>query len=136
MGHSGEKIQLIGPSVTWEDHFQTLREAVEGTTGGEAGSPGAVHLLAQLRDLVKVIPFMLELEETRLDFLAPSGGDEFSFIQFRHVPWDWETMSPALKSWFGRSKILNDDGTPMVCYHATAKDFEAFAVDLRSYADG
>lgn len=97
MGHSGEKIQLIGPSVTWEDHFQTLREAVEGTTGGEAGSPVAVHLLAQLRDLVKVIPFMLELEETRLDFLAPSVGDEFSFIQFRHVPWDWETMSPALE---------------------------------------
>lgn len=29
------------------------------------------------------------------------------------------TQSPEFKEWFGKSKILNDDGTPMVMYHAT-----------------
>jgi hypothetical protein len=30
------------------------------------------------------------------------------------------------KTWFGRSKIVDDEGKPLVVYHATATDFEAF----------
>ena len=33
-----------------------------------------------------------------------------------------------LKKWFGSSKIVNDDGTPMVVYHATNADFDTFKV--------
>lgn len=32
----------------------------------------------------------------------------------------------AFKAWFGHSKIVNDDGDPAVCYHATAADFKKF----------
>jgi len=33
-----------------------------------------------------------------------------------------QTDTPAFKRWFGNSKITNEDGTPKVVYHATAKD--------------
>ena len=84
-------------TTTWEDHFQALREAISRTTGGEAGFPVAVHLLAQLRDLVRLFPFLMEVDETRQDFLSPQVGEVFSFYLRRSVPWDWEAMGPVLE---------------------------------------
>jgi hypothetical protein len=37
-----------------------------------------------------------------------------------------DTDSPAFKRWFGDSKVVDQDGKPMVVYHGTAKDFAAF----------
>ena len=34
--------------------------------------------------------------------------------------------TPEFKQWFGRSKMINEDGSPMKLFHATAKDFDAF----------
>jgi hypothetical protein len=34
--------------------------------------------------------------------------------------------SPAFKEWFGDSKIVNEDGSPMVMYHGLAKDTKDF----------
>lgn len=34
--------------------------------------------------------------------------------------------SPAFKAWFGDSKVVNEDGSPKVMYHGTARDFTAF----------
>jgi len=33
-----------------------------------------------------------------------------------------QTDTPQFRKWFGNSKITNEDGSPMVLYHATAKD--------------
>jgi hypothetical protein len=38
------------------------------------------------------------------------------------------TNSPAFRKWFGNSKVVASDGTPMVVYHGTASAFEAFEV--------
>lgn len=35
--------------------------------------------------------------------------------------------TPAFKNWFGESKIVTDDGKPLVVYHGTNNDFEQFA---------
>ncbi len=35
-------------------------------------------------------------------------------------------QSPAFKAWFGNSKVVGKDGKPMVVYHWTKSDFEAF----------
>jgi len=34
--------------------------------------------------------------------------------------------TPAFKRWFGKSKIVNPDGTPKVMYHGTSRDIGAF----------
>lgn len=34
--------------------------------------------------------------------------------------------SPAFKAWFGKSKVVNADGSPLRVFHGTTRDFEAF----------
>jgi hypothetical protein len=36
------------------------------------------------------------------------------------------TKTPAFKTWFGDSKVLDADGDPLVVYHGTGFDFEVF----------
>jgi hypothetical protein len=36
------------------------------------------------------------------------------------------TSLPAFRDWFGDSKVLNEDGSPMVVYHGTASEFDSF----------
>lgn len=90
----GEKGAFTEP-VTWEEHFQGLREAVAETIKGEPGSPVAVQLLGLVRELVKIFPDLMETEDTRQDFLAPSFGEFFSFILRRPVIWDWVENRPV-----------------------------------------
>lgn len=37
------------------------------------------------------------------------------------------TTSAAFKEWFGDSKVVDADGNPLVVYHGTAADFDAFS---------
>ena len=37
------------------------------------------------------------------------------------------TESDAFKEWFGASKVVDADGKPLVVYHGTASDFDAFS---------
>ena len=37
-----------------------------------------------------------------------------------------EANTPAFKRWFGDSKVVNAEGKPLVVYHGTRKDFNAF----------
>ena len=37
-----------------------------------------------------------------------------------------QTKTPEFKRWFGDSKVVDADGNPLVVYHGTATDFDAF----------
>ncbi len=37
--------------------------------------------------------------------------------------------TPEFKRWFGNSKVVDDNGNPLVVYHQTAKDFTVFNTD-------
>lgn len=37
-----------------------------------------------------------------------------------------QTETPAFKNWFGGSKVVDSNGAPLVVYHGTEADFEAF----------
>jgi GNAT superfamily N-acetyltransferase len=37
-----------------------------------------------------------------------------------------QTETPEFKAWFGDSKVVDENGEPLVVYHGTARDFEAF----------
>jgi len=39
-----------------------------------------------------------------------------------------KTESTLFKNWFGKSKMVNDDGTPMVLYHGTTDSFDRFDI--------
>ena len=39
------------------------------------------------------------------------------------------TQTQQFRSWFGKSKIVNKDGSPKIVYHQTARDFWMFSTD-------
>jgi hypothetical protein len=45
------------------------------------------------------------------------------------------TESPYFKRWFGDSKVVDDEGKPLVVYHGTTADFDAFDLGFAG-ADG
>ena len=48
-----------------------------------------------------------------------------------------QTDTPEFKAWFGKSKVVDADGKPLVVYHATEKpDFTAFGTDKRGSTTG
>ena len=51
-------------------------------------------------------------------------GDDF-FNQNGSI----RTESTLFKNWFGKSKMVNADGTPMVAYHGTTASFDRFDLD-------
>ncbi|MDR2488736.1 MAG: hypothetical protein LBD42_04515 [Desulfovibrio sp.] len=54
--------------------------------------------------------------------IPPSGADGKTLFQGAKV-----TDSPAFKKWFGDSKVVDEDGRPLVVYHGTyAGDIDAF----------
>ena len=36
------------------------------------------------------------------------------------------SRTPSFVAWFGKSKIVDDEGLPLVVYHGTSKSFDAF----------
>ncbi len=38
--------------------------------------------------------------------------------------------SPAFQKWFGKSQVVDQHGDPLIVYHGTDKDFEAFDIDI------
>ncbi len=38
-----------------------------------------------------------------------------------------QTKTPAFKNWFGESKIVDENGKPLVLYHGTTQDFNTFS---------
>lgn len=43
-------------------------------------------------------------------------------------------QNPAFRSWFGNSKVVDAEGNPLVMYHATTADFDAFDTTRRAIA--
>jgi hypothetical protein len=67
---------------------------------------------------------------------APAGAKRmFGGINAKNadLPMDEASrMAPPLKKWFGDSKVVDENGGPMVVYHGTASDFDTFAADAPS----
>lgn len=64
-----------------------------------------------------------EISKAEAERMKKPGEDED--IPF-FAPSTKQTDTPAFKKWFGGSQIINEDGSPKVLYHATAKDFNVF----------
>lgn len=45
-----------------------------------------------------------------------------------------QTETPAFKSWFGDSKVVDAEGKPLVMYHATKEDFSVFKTGKGGYS--
>jgi hypothetical protein len=93
---------------------------VQGTEGNRSGGTGAGAVAGQ--DDRYVGP-----ESTRGDAPVYAGTDgqagSVGSEKFSIAP---AINTPAFKKWFGDSKVVDAAGKPLVVYHGTASDFEAF----------
>jgi hypothetical protein len=63
--------------------------------------------------------------------LAPNGKpSNLNPVQYQQV------RTPEFKSWFGDSKVVDENGEPLVVYHATNADFTEFDTNLGSGVAG
>lgn len=63
--------------------------------------------------------------------LAPNGKpSNLNPVQYQQV------RTPEFKSWFGGSKVVDENGEPLVVYHATNADFTEFDTNLGSGVAG
>jgi len=75
----------------------------------------------------------LTMKKTKAELLAPNGKPSNLAPEQYHL-----VRTPAFKAWFGdwenlpetASKILDDNGEPLVCYHGSNNDFNEFRSDV------
>jgi len=68
-----------------------------------------------------------EQNKTQFQSVADAGAKENEFADAKK---EWEekgTDSKYFKKWFGDSKVVDNEGKPLVVYHGTTQEFEAFA---------
>ncbi len=87
----------------------TLVPLSECDTGGIEGSQGSEEGVLELSDFLRG-----ELSKSE------SLGTHLAKIQAPNTP--------EFKAWFGKSKVVNSDGSPKVVFHGTTHIFEEFSV--------
>lgn len=65
--------------------------------------------------------WMLDLTPEIKDVAVNKGFSKFSSIQQNPAP-----DTPEFRQWFKGSKVVGDDGKPLVVFHGTMKDFDRF----------
>jgi GGDEF domain-containing protein len=97
-------------------------------------------LVAKIRAILRDLGFTLEMSDNDVAALLKRAADsltdgadslagEEGKYSLRNV-----TFSPAFMRWFGGSKVVEPDGSPMVVYHGTRGDFSTFMESV--YGEG
>lgn len=71
-----------------------------------------------------VAPQMMRPKFSRADVAGAKAPDDVAAA--RQAWLDQGTDSPWFKRWFGESKVVGDDGKPLVVYHGTDRQFDVF----------
>jgi hypothetical protein len=110
------ELQKLGGKAKTEIENAAIVKAAEDP---EIVAAARVHLTEQVvsRDMPDIPGAHAEVLRAA-DSLAAGRMPEV-----RPIP-DYEL--PTFKAWFGDSKVVREDGAPMVVYHATSRDFDTF----------
>lgn len=77
------------------------------------------------KDIVALAEASIQRTARKTEAVAvPSGELTPAFAKKGFKPVD--TDSPEFKKWFGDSKVVNENGDPLVVYHGTGTEFDAF----------
>ncbi|WP_413734257.1 LPD38 domain-containing protein [Shewanella sp. BJSY2023SW005] len=109
----------------WFELKRWLRRQFEGL-----GILRKNHARNEMEDMVKAIVRGFDKRKQRMDrasaVLERSGK---SPADIRYSKAGSITDTPAFKRWFGDSKVVDENGDPLVVYHGTGADFSTFSLD-------
>lgn len=107
------KDQLIGAQVIWKGRPGTITAASGGTaTATREDGTTSIILRDQLSDAIEA-----------------AGGQPIDFSPVLNQSAQVDT--PEFRRWFGDSKVVDDNGEPLVVYHGTIYDFDTFKPSKR-----
>lgn len=133
LGQHNVPVQKVDPSTirelpppvdyTPERELAEALVAVKGLPSGQMSGPEWLNMLqAVAPQIAERIP-----AEARAK-VAASGlmyRDQVAKTFYQSTTKD-QTETPAFKAWFGDSKVVDANGAPLVVYHSTVADFDAF----------
>lgn len=114
-----------------EDAVTSAKQGNLGTAALQAGGaavgliPGAAGTVKAAKALPKNLPVGLSIEAVGgiEKALTPNGAKLMPDVEVQAAG---DINAPAFKRWFSDSKVVDEKGQPLVVYHGTGKDFEAF----------
>jgi ADP-Ribosyltransferase in polyvalent proteins len=124
------KVHEVGPGATLRLSAVTIRPYSGCLMKSVDISPDRLE-----QDLAKAREFVAETGAAESTVLVKSDAEtlaefvaKYDDSQARddHGRWTRYADSPSYKSWFGKSQVVNPDGTPLVMYHGTTQNIEAF----------
>jgi len=83
------------------------------------------------KEKFKAVHDSLIAELARLSKKAPPTQGMFELAEPER-----QTDSPEFKRWFGDSKVVDEDGEPLVVYHGTKEDFDRFEAWFKQRSSG
>ena len=85
---------------------------------------------AAMLDQLGIDPRNMTDEEVRAELARVANEDPETGALFQELADNAanaeRTDTPEFKSWFGNSKVVDEDGNPLVVYHGSTADFESF----------
>ncbi|HEY2851127.1 MAG TPA: hypothetical protein VGI97_14710 [Gemmatimonadaceae bacterium] len=114
----------------------TAPSAIDTGTGATwtGLKPGAMKAMGRIAARAKTIA-KLEAEMTKrgmdhaeayMSGTRNAVNQEPTGFEFNQAAKPVVTETPEFKKWFGKSKVVKDDGTPLEVYHGTVGDFSEF----------
>lgn len=136
----GDTIEQTGAALAERVEVETVRNTIRDELAAinrfrpdvnEAYATLVGEFFGSMAQRVGMTPEQL-FEKYRLRTVAESvaGGQQFG--QTGRIITD----APAFRAWFGDSKVVDENGAPLVVYHGTNADFDSFAQEYLGRATG
>ena len=119
--------------LTREGRIAAAEEMIAHEAESGATSTMLDRIIAAVREFLRKAGFQLGLADAEIrELLAravrfleggPGGGRRAEGAMFAAAP---AVETAAFKRWFGGSKVVNEDGKPLVVYHGTRNSFDTF----------
>ena len=123
------------PDITralWDAIDAELRGERQTSAQDAAPDTGEADGLDQIEDYLNRLG--VNLDDDIDTIRAAVEGDQAEAARMYAQAAD--VNSPAFKEWFGQSKVVNPDGSPMVVYHGTNQQIEEFDVSRGGASTG
>jgi site-specific DNA-cytosine methylase len=140
MKEAYDKSSTQNTSKSLEDYAQDSSAAsARGDEGGARNAPSAIPSRERQGRGEGVSRAQAD-DEKRQDRKGAredgKDGKPSDFLMNVEKPNKRQINTPEFKRWFGRSKVVNEDGSPKVMYHGTNKDFNEFVIAEKANRTG
>lgn len=132
----GDTIEQTGAALAERVEVESVRNTIRDELNAvnrfrpdvnEAYATLVGEFFGSMAQRVGMTPEQL-FEKYRLRTVAESVAGGQQFDQTGRIITD----TPAFRAWFGDSKVVDENGAPLVVYHGTAGDFSEFSKDVES----